>query len=64
MTTKNLSDDDKKWLKDHPEFHIAGHTSLAKERKIIRRRPEDMNKEPTFSDKLDDFDAMNSMNED
>ena len=63
MSRKKLSDDDKQWLKDHPEFHVAGDTWMGKERKKIRRRQSEMNKEPTFTEKLDDFDAMNSMNE-
>ena len=62
--TKKLSDDDKQWLKDHPEFHVAGKTSLGKERKRMRRRSVDIVRVPTFADKLDDFEAMNSMNED
>jgi len=60
---KKLSDDDKQWLKDHPEFHVAGETSLGKERKRLRRRPVDMEKEPTFTEKLDDFEAMNSIDD-
>jgi len=29
---KQLTEDDKQWLKKHPGFHVAGRTSLAAER--------------------------------
>lgn len=62
--TKKLSDDDKQWLKDHPGFHVVGETSLGNERKRIRRRSVDVERDPTFTDKLDYFEDLNSMNED
>lgn len=61
---KKLSDEDKQWLKEHPEFHVVGETSLAKERKRRKKRSVDTEREPTFSEKLDDYEAMNSMDED
>ncbi len=61
MSRKKLSNDDKQWLKDHPEFHVVGDSFIGKARKHIRRKQSEMNKDPTFTEKLDDFDAMNSM---
>jgi hypothetical protein len=60
----DLSDEDKRWLESHPEFHVAGNTSLGKARKSSRRKAKKGDQEPTFSDRLDDFEAMNSMNDD
>jgi len=61
---KKLSDEDKQWLKEHPEFHVVGETSLGKERKRRKKRSGDTDREPTFSEKLDDCEAMNFMDED
>jgi hypothetical protein len=60
----DLSDDDNRWLESHPEFHVAGKTSVGKARKSSRRKAKKPTEEPTFSDRLDDFEAMNSMNDD
>lgn len=58
---KQLSEDDKEWLKAHPEFHVAGQTSLGKERK--RRKRRDVDEDRSLSRKLEEAELYNSMND-
>lgn len=71
---KRLSEEDRQWLRDHPDFHIVGRTSLGKHRSTksdgSHTRATNENDQHvyemhrTFSRRLEEYEAYESMIED
>lgn len=61
MREEKESESDREFMRKHG-FHVAGKSSLGKERKTNRRRRK--NEDMTFSDKLDYYESLHNQDED
>lgn len=61
MREEQESESDREFMRKHG-FHVAGKSSLGKERKTNRRRRQG-EKDMTFSDKLDYYESLHNQDE-